>query len=101
MIKHNLGYDMAYAEKTFFDSCDGTHILHLIEVFERPHSRSSAPDKWSDVTRKIGDVDDAGELWMVDEDGYNDIVTEEWTFEGRETVGFERAELEAMEDEDR
>ena len=88
-MKTNLGYDMRAAEKVFFDTADGMHILHLVEVFAR--------DGIADLTRQVGDVPDAGELWMLDEDGFNEATEEEWEFEGRETVGFERAELEAME----
>lgn len=90
-MKRNVGYDMRRAEALFFNACDGTNILHLIEVFAR---------NGEDVTRQIGDVPDAGELWIVDEDGYNEICsTTEWQFEGRESVGFDRAELEAMEND--
>jgi hypothetical protein len=92
-MKRNHGYDMQRAEKSFFDACDGTHILHLVEVFEHDGI---------DVTRTVGDVDHqlaAGELWIVDEDGHDEITAAGWLFEGRETVGFDRAELEEMGDQ--
>ena len=90
-MKRNLGYDMGRADREFFDSYigDGT-ILHLVEVFERNDT---------DVTRTVGEVEDAGELWILDEDGYNEITAAGWEFEGRETVGFDRAELEGLGDQ--
>ncbi len=89
-MKRNLGYDMRRAEKIFFDTADGTHMLHLIEVFERPGN--------DDVTRPdpTGQYDEIGELWLCDEDGYDEIVNAGWSYEGREAVGFDRDELADM-----
>lgn len=93
-MKRNLGYDMRRAEKTFFDTADGTHMLHLIEVFERDGTdvtRLPADTRISDVW--VGEAERWGELWLCDEDGYDEIVNAGWSYEGREAVGFDRDEL--------
>lgn len=89
-VRCNLGYSMREAEREFFNACDGTHAMHLIEVFDRDGQ---------DVTRQIMEFDDAGELWLCDEDGLNYIVARDWAYEPRETVGFDRAELAEMREE--
>jgi hypothetical protein len=94
-MKRRLGYSMREAEKEFFDSCDGTNVLHLIEVFGRPNGYDG---EWMNVTRRVNDVPDAGELWMADEDGYDFIVNDGWDYEARECVGFDRDELREMKE---
>jgi len=89
-MKRNLGYSMREAEEEFFNSCDGTHQMNLIEVFDRDGEY---------VARPVGDVPDAGELWICDEDGLNVIVARDWAYEPRECVGFDRAELQDMKED--
>lgn len=74
-IRQNLGYSMREAERAFFDACDGTHAMHLIEVFERDDQ---------DVTRDSADFVQIGELWLVDEGGMNYVVGRGWDYEPRE-----------------
>ena len=95
-MKRRLGYSMREAEKEFCDSCDGTHAMHLVEVFGRPNGYDG---EWMDVTRPdpLRQVPRIGELWICDEDGYDEIVNDGWDYEGRECVGFDRAELADME----
>lgn len=92
-VRRNLGYSMREAEQIFFDSCDGTNVMHLIEVFERDGIN---------VERRRRDLEEApidvGELWLCDEDGFGYIVGQGWDYEMRETVGFDRAELIDMKE---
>jgi hypothetical protein len=90
-MKRNLGYSMREAEKEFFDSCDGTNVMYLIEVFER-----DGDDDVSRTDPHCATDPRWGELWLVDEDGMNSVVAHDWDFEYRETVGHDRAALIEM-----
>lgn len=90
-MKRNLGYSMREAERIFFDSCDGTNAMHLIEVFERDGQDVT-------TTTNLNDCPEIGELWLCDEDGFGYIVGQGWDYEMRETVGFDRAELIEMKE---
>jgi hypothetical protein len=96
-MKRRLGYSIREAEKAFYDSCDGINLTCLLEVFERPNGYDG---ERMVVSRPHDEFVAIGEVWVVDEDGLDEITKpwERWDFRNLETVGFGRDELRDMKE---